>query len=31
MAKEEKGFDPTFENGGYWEYYNDLEQQFEDF
>ncbi len=31
MAKPEKRFDPTFENGGYWEYYKDLERQFEDF
>jgi hypothetical protein len=31
MAKKEKGFDPTFENGGYWEYYKDLERQFENF
>jgi len=31
MAKEEKGFNPTFENGGYWEYYKDLERQFENF
>lgn len=25
------GFIPTFENGGYWEYYKDLERQFENF
>ncbi|MGA2682263.1 MAG: hypothetical protein ABSF44_10755 [Candidatus Bathyarchaeia archaeon] len=31
MAKSEKGFEPTFENGGFWEYYKDLERQFEDF
>lgn len=24
-------FKPTFENGGFWEYYKDLEHQFEDF
>jgi hypothetical protein len=24
-------FTPTFENGGYWEYYKDLERQFENF
>ena len=24
-------FTPTFENGGYWEYYKDLEGQFENF
>ncbi len=24
-------FKPTFENGGFWEYYRDLERQFEDF
>ena len=24
-------FTPTFENGGYWEYYRDLERQFENF
>ena len=27
--EKEKGFNPTFENGGYWEYYKDLERQFE--
>ena len=27
----EKGFNPSFENGGYWEYYKDLERQFENF
>lgn len=26
--KNEKGFNPNFENGGYWEYYKDLERQF---
>ena len=26
-----KEFKPTFENGGFWEYYKDLERQFEDF
>ncbi len=31
MAKKEKGFNPTFENGGYWEWYKDLERQFENF
>jgi hypothetical protein len=31
MSKEEKEFKPTFENGGYWEYYKDLERQFENF
>jgi hypothetical protein len=31
MAKSEKGFDPSFDNGGYWEYYKDLERQFENF
>ena len=25
------GFEPTFENGGFWEYYKDLERQFEDY
>jgi hypothetical protein len=25
------GFYPTFENGGFWEYYKDLERQFSDF
>ena len=28
---ELKEFNPTFENGGFWEYYKDLERQFEDF
>jgi hypothetical protein len=28
---QSKCFMPTFENGGYWEYYKDLERQFEDF
>ncbi len=31
MAQEEKGFKPDFENGGFWEYYKDLERQFESF
>lgn len=31
MAKKEIGFNPNFENGGFWEYYKDLERQFEDF
>jgi hypothetical protein len=31
MAEEEKGFKPNFENGGFWEYYKDLERQFESF
>jgi hypothetical protein len=38
MSDEEKpkkdkpsNFIPTFENGGYWEYYQDLERQFENF
>lgn len=31
MAKKEKWFDPTFKNGGYWEWYKDLERQFENF
>jgi hypothetical protein len=31
MAIQSKGFTPTFENGGFWEYYKDLERQFEDF
>jgi hypothetical protein len=31
MADKEKSFNPTFENGGYWEYYKDLERQFENF
>jgi hypothetical protein len=30
-VKQRKGFNPTFENGGFWEYYKDLERQFEDF
>ena len=29
--KKQQGFNPTFENGGFWEYYRDLERQFEDF
>lgn len=33
MSKEtgRRKFKPTFENGGIWEYYGDLEHQFEDF
>ena len=31
MAQEENGFKPNFKNGGFWEYYKDLERQFEDF
>ena len=30
-VSKKKGFDPTFENGGFWDYYKDLENQFEDF
>jgi hypothetical protein len=30
-ATDEKGFNPTFDNGGFWEYYKDLERQFENF
>lgn len=30
-AIDEKGFNPTFENGGFWEYYKDLERQFDNF
>ena len=29
--EEHQEFNPTFENGGFWEYYKDLERQFEDF
>src|SRR4030042_747471 len=29
--EEQQGFNPTFENGGFWEYYKDLERQFEEF
>jgi hypothetical protein len=29
--KEILKFEPTFENGGFWEYYKDLERQFENF
>jgi hypothetical protein len=29
--QEEKGFKPDFENRGFWEYYKDLERQFENF
>ena len=28
---QQQGFNPTFENGGFWEYYKDLERQFESF
>ncbi|MGD0994932.1 MAG: hypothetical protein ABR909_05345 [Candidatus Bathyarchaeia archaeon] len=31
MTEEEKRFNPTFENGGYWEYYKDIERQFDSF
>jgi hypothetical protein len=31
MMKKDRGFNPTFENGGFWEYYKDLERQFENF
>jgi len=33
LSKERRRrkFKPTFENGGFWEYYGDLEHQFEDF
>src|SRR4030065_510295 len=31
MGEEQKRFNPTFENLGYWEYYKDLERQFENF
>ena len=33
MSEKERPpkFIPTFENGGYWEYYKDLERQFENF
>jgi hypothetical protein len=31
MAMVKNGFNPTFENRGFWEYYRDLERQFEDF
>jgi hypothetical protein len=31
MATPPRGFTPSFENGGFWEYYKDLERQFEDF
>jgi hypothetical protein len=31
MTEEEQRFNPTFENGGYWEYYKDIERQFDDF
>jgi hypothetical protein len=29
--EEEQEFNPTFENRGFWEYYKDLERQFENF
>ena len=28
---QQQGFNPTFENGGFWEYYRDLERQFENY
>ena len=31
MINSEKRFNPSFDNGGYWEYYKDLERQFENF
>lgn len=31
MGMAKKKFKPTFDNGGFWEYYEDLERQFEDF
>jgi hypothetical protein len=31
MAQKEQDFKPDFENGGFWEYYKDLERQFESF
>ncbi len=31
MVEEKNRFNPTFENGGYWEYYKDIERQFESF
>jgi hypothetical protein len=31
MTTPPKGFSPTFENHGFWEYYRDLERQFEEF
>ncbi len=31
MNKISEGFNTTFENGGFWEYYKDLERQFENF
>jgi len=31
MSSPEKKFEATFENGGFWEYYIDLERQFENF
>jgi hypothetical protein len=31
MVENNHGFEPTFENGGFWEYYRDLEKQFEEF
>ena len=29
--KQRESFKPTFENGGFWEYYKDLERQFENY
>ena len=31
MAASPKGFSPTFENRGFWEYYTDLERQLTDY
>jgi hypothetical protein len=31
MSEEKAKFQATFENGGFWEYYKDLERQFENF
>lgn len=31
MSAKKKGFEPTFENGGFWEYYSDLERQFTEY
>lgn len=31
MTEKPEEFKPTFENGGFWEYYIDLERQYEDF
>lgn len=30
-GEEPEKFKPTFENGGFWEYYKDIEHQFENF